>query len=440
MKKMLSLLLALTLLLSISGVAIATTAGQLTEGDNTIELPWDTREPMIYTYTATQTGTLYIANVEFLSAIGDYDYTDNTNNMYEWQDCTEFTVDGQLLEGFYYGSVEVVEGQTYTFSWKHGADVADKTWYKLGFKAVINLSYASELVPKYGSEELPVELYPADCPTDSIEIPAGGSVWYNLYEFNDAEFLVTGENAYIKATVMNMDTFAMEEVYEVAKNGVATMLVSGWRVLVEIGNSGTEPAVFQLNYRYPLGSENNPDTLVMGENVAEAEPGGFEGYTYAWTAQCDGVLTLTMPQSNWTVIVYNMTEGDEGVWFDAPGENVITIEVKKGELFWINLNNFNELTETFLGGKIKFTASVAYAHSYVDGVCEHCGAQEATFVQGDANGDGKVNARDARLALRYAAKLIGDGELNVEAADINGDGKVNARDARIMLRKAAGLE
>ena len=66
--------------------------------------------------------------------------------------------------------------------------------------------------------------------------------------------------------------------------------------------------------------------------------------------------------------------------------------------------------------------------------------EEPEFEPGDANGDGKVNARDARLALRYAAKLIGDDELDAEAADINGDGKVNARDARAMLRKAAGLE
>ena len=59
---------------------------------------------------------------------------------------------------------------------------------------------------------------------------------------------------------------------------------------------------------------------------------------------------------------------------------------------------------------------------------------------GDANGDGRVNARDARLLLRYAAGLAGEDEIDLAAADYNGDGRVNARDARGVLRYAAGLE
>ena len=79
----------------------------------------------------------------------------------------------------------------------------------------------------------------------------------------------------------------------------------------------------------------------------------------------------------------------------------------------------------------------ALGHDFVDGVCSRCGGPEAQ--PGDANGDGKVNARDARLILRYAASLITDDEIDQAAADFNGDGKVNARDARAVLRAAAGL-
>ena len=59
---------------------------------------------------------------------------------------------------------------------------------------------------------------------------------------------------------------------------------------------------------------------------------------------------------------------------------------------------------------------------------------------GDVNGDGRVNARDARLLLRYAAGLADETELDLAAADYNGDGRVNARDARALLRVAAGLD
>ena len=202
MKKFLSLLLALSLVLSMSLTALATTT-ELVDGENVIELPWDTDEAVIYTYTATQTGTLYISALEFYYADGDFDYIDNMDNMDEWEMYTELTVDGQLLDGLYYGSVEVVEGQTYTILWEHL--YATEKWYKLGWQIVLNISYTGDSAPQLGSEELPVELYPSDCPTESIEIPAGGSVWYVLYEFDYAEFLVAGEDAYINATVYNMD-------------------------------------------------------------------------------------------------------------------------------------------------------------------------------------------------------------------------------------------
>ena len=79
----------------------------------------------------------------------------------------------------------------------------------------------------------------------------------------------------------------------------------------------------------------------------------------------------------------------------------------------------------------------AMGHSYVDGICEHCGMPEVE--PGDVNGDGRVNARDARALLRYLAGLVEENELNLAAADYNSDGRINARDARAILRYIAGL-
>ena len=56
------------------------------------------------------------------------------------------------------------------------------------------------------------------------------------------------------------------------------------------------------------------------------------------------------------------------------------------------------------------------------------------------NGDGRINARDARALLRYLAGLTEEGEIDLTAADYNGDGKINARDARAILRFIAGLD
>lgn len=61
------------------------------------------------------------------------------------------------------------------------------------------------------------------------------------------------------------------------------------------------------------------------------------------------------------------------------------------------------------------------------------------ILYGDANGDGKVNAVDARLVLRCSAKLVTFDADQIVRCDVNGDGKVNAVDARLVLRLSAKL-
>lgn len=439
MKKILSLLLTLSLLLSMGLAATAATSGQLVDGDNEIELPWDTDEASVYTYTATQTGTLYIAAVDFGCAFGDYNYEDNTENMSEWKMYTSLSVDGQVLPGGYYGSVEVVEGQTYTFSWAHSEEVVHERWYTLGWNAVLNLSYSGDLVPKVGTEVLPVELYLEDCPLESIEVPAGGTVWYMLYYFDQAEFLVMGENAYVEMDIWHMDSLMQEHVRMNAEDGVVTVPITTYCVLIQIGNKGEEPAVFTLNYRYPEGCEKNPDKLVMGENVASLKANNYDGYIYEWTAQCDGLLTLTMPEKNWTLQVFNMTSEEDVRWYDSGGENVITVELKQGEVFWFYVNYMDERNYSFPGGDVIFTADAAYDHNYVDGVCEHCGDKEALYELGDVTGDGRVNTRDARALLLYVAGILTEDDMILEVADVTGDQRVNVRDARQLLLWAVGL-
>ena len=62
------------------------------------------------------------------------------------------------------------------------------------------------------------------------------------------------------------------------------------------------------------------------------------------------------------------------------------------------------------------------------------------IMKGDINGDGKISAVDARLALRYAAQLTTLTDEQLLAADVNGDDKVSAVDARVILRVAANLQ
>lgn len=443
MKKFLSLLLILSLLLGMSLSATAATSGQLVDGDNEIELPWDRDDASVYTYTATRTGTLYISAVEFNFAMGDYNYEDNMDYMNDWETYTRLTVDGQLLDGLYYGSVEVVEGQTYTFSWAHSEEVVYKNWYDFGWSAVLNLSYSGDLVPELGSEELPVELYVADCPTESIQVPAGGTVWYMLYDFGETQFTVTGENAYVVMSVLDQATMQREELVFEAENGVVTVPCGQYHVLIQIGNNGDEAAVFGLDYYYLLGSRKNPASVKLGENKITLEKEDDEGYHLKWVAECDGTLKLTMPAANWMAALENVTADTGMAWYDSSAGNVLTIEVSAGDEILLTVIYINERTGTFPGGDVIFTAAAIYDHDYVDGVCSHCGAQESgeeEVLVGDVNGDGRINARDARALLRIIAGLDNAGEVDEAVCDVNGDGRVNARDARALLRQIAGLE
>ena len=62
------------------------------------------------------------------------------------------------------------------------------------------------------------------------------------------------------------------------------------------------------------------------------------------------------------------------------------------------------------------------------------------FALGDVNKDGKINSKDARLALRISARLESADVLTATLADANKDGKVNSKDARLILRASAKLE
>lgn len=66
--------------------------------------------------------------------------------------------------------------------------------------------------------------------------------------------------------------------------------------------------------------------------------------------------------------------------------------------------------------------------------------EKPDFVVGDVNEDGKVTAMDARLALRYSAKIGTLTDTQLLAADVNKDGKVNASDARKILRVGAKID
>ncbi len=102
--------------------------------------------------------------------------------------------------------------------------------------------------------------------------------------------------------------------------------------------------------------------------------------------------------------------------------------------------------------QVQQRGGIVYAKSYIGGIPEPTTAPptelsttdefdgELVGITGDVNDDGRVNTKDARLILRYAARLSSLTELQKIAADADGNGKVTASDARRILRVSAKLE
>ena len=272
-------------------------------GENEMELPIDATEASVYTFTATETGTLYIRAIDFLYCSSwNPEYSDNTEYWNEWAMYTSFTINGETLEFDYYGSVEVVAGETYTIEWAHLEEDP-----MFGYKAVVVLSYSDEIMPVVGID---TELMPSYLPMQTVEIPAGESVAYILsYEFSNYVLRIIGENAYVTFEYMNWDTYQRETVRIDAVDGVVEYDVTKYCIFdITIGNDGDTAACFDMECYAPLGSEANPIVLESLDDLRYAAEAGEEfGIYYIWTAPEAGTLTVTMPAEGVWVNVINKT-------------------------------------------------------------------------------------------------------------------------------------
>ncbi len=90
----------------------------------------------------------------------------------------------------------------------------------------------------------------------------------------------------------------------------------------------------------------------------------------------------------------------------------------------------------------EYTASVVVTDNDSTAVTVSGGSLNVieSAVKGDADFDGEINASDARLTLRCAAKLISCDDETRYVMDVNGDGVISSSDARSILRASAKIE
>lgn len=90
---------------------------------------------------------------------------------------------------------------------------------------------------------------------------------------------------------------------------------------------------------------------------------------------------------------------------------------------------------------LHLSGTVVYKNGETAELKSVTGTSAAEVYQlGDVDGNGKIDAGDARLALRASAKLENLSDAGFVAADIDSDDNISAEEARTILRVGAKLE
>ena len=382
------------------------TLKELTPAESLVLGNNDLSQNLEYVYVAEQDGTVYVSVVEML-------YNGAPVTADALGNSVQMTING--------ASVSVFEK---SYQVKTGDEIAiiikDYSWSGDGVvSAVINLSYEGFYEHALGSLMNPVELLYADCPTQSVEIPAGTAVWYKLesyydesawsdvYPFDGKYLVVTGEGAYIIVDGTRYD----------AVDGVVKVLMDE-ETMIQIGNDGASAATFQISVEIPEGAKENPKDLVEGDNKVTL--GSYQSYYYDFIATEDGVVTVVVSGENWKYTFEHY--GADGAkisgkdYYAKNGDaDTQTLEIKAGEKIVVvvgtskgysqpggditvnfhfepacrhtntEIRDAKEATcieEGYTGDTYCVDCGELIAvgestglgdHSYVDGACEHCG-------------------------------------------------------------------
>lgn len=191
-----------------------------------------------------------------------------------------------------------------------------------------------ETEPAVGSAENPVLIYSQGA---IIEATAGQTVYCQSF-VGGMIMTIAGENDF--SVVYGETTYTSE-------NGTLTTSEISGSMMAPVSFTlvnGDADATYTVSFAAPLGSMDNPDTLVLDYNYADIAAGS-QGYYYTWTAEEDGILTITMPESiGWTYTINNMTTGTYGdsQWSDSdPVVNPATTQVAAGDQLQIIVNTYD---------------------------------------------------------------------------------------------------
>ncbi|MBQ7714790.1 MAG: leucine-rich repeat protein [Clostridia bacterium] len=243
-----------------------------------------------------------------------------------------------------------------------------------------------------------------------------------------SSFKFIPEENELKFKILSSDIYAMSETI-------------GAEYVQVVNDDGITAAGEDISYMLSLSVNNEMCDMVSVSGISEGE---------VKLTNAGGVVTATgIDTELGTVsVISNTTQVD--VYRYLPGYGSLTIVAASDEagdvnimgsswedgVYDVNIGIPYDCLHTWSAGVV--TAEPTYTE---DGTktytCTKC-EQERTKpipklisdVPGDADGDGILASKDARLLKQYLAGLISDDEINLANVDLNGDGDVTSKDVR----------
>ena len=154
-----------------------------------------------------------------------------------------------------------------------------------------------------GTVNNPYTAYVEELPgsAETVEIPAGACVYYNVYYVSGTDMTVTGENGYI---IYNGVTY-----YPDAEGNICLTVKGASNsnyVEFQVGNSGETAAVYTLSFAPTTGSQGNPQVVYDLTTLNTVIAGGAS-YYYSYTATADGAVSFWVDEEESTEnAVYNI--------------------------------------------------------------------------------------------------------------------------------------
>ena len=176
--------------------------------------------------------------------------------------------------------------------------------------------------------------------------------------------------------------------------------------------------------------------------------------------ECETIVPSTIPEIPATAsfrhvsATFFVSDGVAYVTYSvtADGKNIdvsILIEKKTMGIFWANIGKaeYNSGTKSYMTGDYsakadgtgEYRATVLFKRDSEKLKRIIYFSYDDKKIIGDVDGNGVIRAADARLALRFAAKIQKYNQAQSERADVNCDGRVTASDARVILRFSGGF-